>query len=242
MPLPSLLKRHRAPEWMDEPGADPRDLRAALRFISRINRFLGYNRATIFHLQRFSSRWPAGKPIRILDVATGSADVPLAILRWARRRRLDIQIVGIDLHPTTLEQARQQTLKQPRIRLVQSDALRLPFDDGSFDYVISSMFLHHLSDEQQNKLLREMDRVARRGVLVADLLRSRRAWLWISVLTLLSTRMIRHDARISVAQALSAEEVLQLRNRASLGFLKFRRHFGHRFVLAGEKNPTATGI
>jgi hypothetical protein len=80
-----------------------------------------------------------------------------------------------------------------------------------------------------------MGRVARRGVIAADLLRHRRAYAWITLFTLASNPMVRHDARVSVAQAFNRAEVLDLRDRAGLQFAQFYRHFGHRFVLAGER-------
>jgi hypothetical protein len=83
--------------------------------------------------------------------------------------------------------------------------------------------------------MRIMSRLARRGVIVADLLRHYRAYAWISLLTLASGPMVRHDARASVAQAFTKTEVLSLRDRAGLDFVQYYWHLGHRFVLAGEK-------
>ena len=99
------------------------------------------------------------------------------------------------------------------------------------------MFLHHLDDASAAAALREMARVSRRGVIAADLLRHRRAYAWITLFTLFASDMVRHDARASVAQAFTWDEVLALRERAGLTFAKYHRHFGHRFVLAGERAP-----
>ena len=74
---------------MDAPDADPRELDRSLAFIRRVNGWLGYTRNTLNHLKRFSRSWGENKRIRILDVATGSADVPLAILRWVTRSIAD---------------------------------------------------------------------------------------------------------------------------------------------------------
>jgi ubiquinone/menaquinone biosynthesis C-methylase UbiE len=126
-------------------------------------------------------------------------------------------------------------VRDGRLQFVRADALHLPFADGAFDYATTAMFLHHLDDDAAVAVLREMDRVARRGVIVADLLRNRRAYAWITLFTLLSGPMVRHDARASVAQAFTREEALRLRDRARLHFAEYHRHFGHRWVLAGER-------
>jgi SAM-dependent methyltransferase len=237
MPLPSLRTRNRQVEWMDDPSASPGELARSLAYIRRVNALLGYTRATVGHLERFSRRWKPGETVRILDVATGSADIPRAVLRWSRRRGFDVRIVAVDLHHTTLKLARQGS--EPRLHFVQADALRLPFADGSFDYAMTAMFLHHLGDGAAGAVLREMDRVARRGIVAADILRHRRAYAWITLLTLLAGPMVRHDARASVAQAFTKPEVLALRDRAGVAYATYHRHFAHRFVLAGERSGEA---
>jgi hypothetical protein len=97
------------------------------------------------------------------------------------------------------------------------------------------MFLHHLDEPGAIRVLTEMNRVARRGIIAADLVRNRRAYAWISLFTLWTSAMIRHDARVSVAQAFSRNEMLALRDAAGVGYARYYPHFGHRFVLAGEK-------
>ena len=241
--FPSLRHRRRQPEWMDDPAADPGDLRRSLAYIRRVNALLGYTRATLSHLKRFSRTWRRGETIRILDVATGSADIPRSVLRWSHRAALDVRIVALDLHQTTLCLARDAECNRAdppeRLRFVRGDALQLPFADNSFDYAMTAMFLHHLDDDSAVAAMREMGRVARRGVIVADLLRHRRAYAWITLLTIGASPMVRHDARASVAQAFTRAEVLRLRDRAGIGFARYFRHFGHRFVLAGERERPA---
>jgi ubiquinone/menaquinone biosynthesis C-methylase UbiE len=240
--LPDLTTRRRTAEWMDAADADPAELRRSLAFIRRVNSFLGYTRSTLHHLKRFSRGWRPGQTIRILDVATGSADIPLAIVRWAGRRGFDVRVVGIDLHAATAREAAEAANSAvwagpSRLRVVRGDALRLPFADDSFDYALTAMFLHHLADAEAAHVLREMSRVASRGVIAADLLRHRRAYAWISLFTLFAGPMVRHDARASVAQAFTRPEVLRLRDRAGLSFAQYFRHAGHRFALAGERAP-----
>jgi ubiquinone/menaquinone biosynthesis C-methylase UbiE len=231
----SLSQRMRQAEWMDEPNVDPAELRRSLKFIRRVNALFGYTRATLSHFDRFARSWKNDQSITILDVATGSADIPRAIARWAKQRQLDVRIVGLDRHALTAQMAHEQIHLEPNIEIVRGDALRLPFADGSFDYVTTNMFLHHLDDDAVARVLAEMNRVARRGIVAADLLRNQRAYFWITLFTLFSSKMLKHDARVSIAQAFDEPEIKQLRDRAGLGYARFFHHFGHRFVLAGEK-------
>lgn len=219
---------------MDEDDVDPVDLRHSLRFIRRVNRMLGYTRSTLRHLRRFSRSWAPNQRIEILDLATGSADIPRAILGWATRRGFDVHITAIDRHARTIQEA-QAGPPDARLHLVQADVFNLPFANASFDYVLTAMFLHHLDDAQVVEVMRTMDRLARRGVIVADLLRHRRAYQWIRVLTHFTRPIVRHDAAVSVAQAFTADEIVRLAQEAGLSYLTCHRHFGHRFVLSGEK-------
>jgi ubiquinone/menaquinone biosynthesis C-methylase UbiE len=234
MSAAGLATRQREAEWMDEPGADPVMIDKSLRFIRRVNRFLAYTRATISHLERFSARWRPGERIEMIDFATGSADIPLAILRWADARGFDVRIVGVDLHAATAQLARQSTTDS-RLKIVRADVLDLPFEANQFDYALTAMFLHHLSDEDVVRVMHAMGRVSRRGVIVSDLVRDRRALAWIKLFTIASNPMVKHDAVVSVRQAFTREEICGLRDRAGIGYAEYFKHFGHRFVMAGEK-------
>jgi ubiquinone/menaquinone biosynthesis C-methylase UbiE len=220
---------------MDDPQADPAQLQRSLKFIRRINILLGYTRATLTHLRRFSRSWKRGETIRIVDLGSGSADIPLAILRWADRRGFDVRIIGLERHDATAAIAAARAAANPRLKIVRGDVLHMPLADGAFDYALTAMFLHHLTDDQAVAVLSAMDRLARRGVIVADLLRHSRAYHWIRLFTALSNPMVRHDAAVSVLQAFSDAEAIELPERAGLAYLKYHAHFGHRFVLAGQK-------
>jgi SAM-dependent methyltransferase len=148
---------------------------------------------------------------------------------------LDVRIVGFDLHAGTARLAKAQA-KHPNLSIICASAMEAPFEAGSFDYAVTSMFLHHLDEDAAVRVMGEMGRVARRGIIVSDLLRNRRAYAWISLFTMTAGPMVRHDARVSVAQAFNEDEIVKLRDRAGIGFAHFHRHFGHRFVLAGERD------
>lgn len=230
---------------MDEPDVDSAELHDSLRFIRRVNRFFGYTRAVIRHLERFSRSWQPRQRIDIIDLATGSADIPRAILRWAERKGFDIHIVGVDRHAETARLAARESEDDLKLRIVQADALDPPFAGASFDYALCAMFLHHLDDGAAVRVLKNMDRLSRRGMIASDLLRHRRAYLWIRLFTAASNPIIRHDAAVSVRQSFSRDEVLDLRSAAGVEYAEYYGHFGHRWALAGQKPPRAdseTGI
>ncbi|MEM7807800.1 MAG: methyltransferase domain-containing protein [Planctomycetota bacterium] len=200
------------PEWMDAPGVDEQELTRSLGFIRRINTLLRYNAATA-HVVRDTF----GEPASVLDVCCGSNDLA---------EQTGWPTVGLDFHGGTLKVATG--------RLVRGDALRLPFADDAFDVAVCQMALHHFEDDDVRQILSEMTRVTRRGWVAADLLRRRRAAMWIRLFTLFAGPMVRHDARLSVRQAWSPAEARSLGEAVGA---TYREHFGHRFTLTLTK-PT----
>src|SRR3954462_5910961 len=125
--FPDLTTRHREHEWMDDDDVDPRQLRRSLAFIRAVNRMFGYTRATLFHLEQFSKSWKPGETIKLIDFATGSADIARAILKWADKKGFDVHIVAVEQPAATVDEARAKS-DDPRLHKTQGDVLNLPFD------------------------------------------------------------------------------------------------------------------
>ncbi|MCC6659656.1 MAG: methyltransferase domain-containing protein [Phycisphaerales bacterium] len=231
------MERTVEPELMDDPGVDRADLDRSLAYIRGVNRWLGGTRGLLANLKRWSRRWPRGKPVTLLDIGTGSADIPLAARRWAMRRGFDLRVTGVDLHAATLEAARGRVGDEPGIELIQADALRLMdlFTPGSFDYVHAGMFLHHLSFIEVLTVLRIMDRLARAGLVWNDLVRSRLSLALLRPALLGRAHIIRHDALASVRAGFTRAEVTDVARRVGLDYTRYRNVLAYRFTLAGEK-------
>jgi ubiquinone/menaquinone biosynthesis C-methylase UbiE len=219
---------------MDAPGVDPELLESALRHVSHVNRWLGARRALIRHLP-----WglPCGRS-RVLDVGTGSADLPRAIARWARRVGRPIEIMAVDRHAATLEVARRHTQAWPEVLPVRADGLELPFRDGSFHLALLSMTLHHMDGPALVGILAELGRVARGGrVLVGELERAVPHYLGARLLAATVWRgnpVTRHDGPLSVLRAFTPAELRDLAERAGLRAPVVRRHPFYRLVLRAE--------
>lgn len=232
-----LTARKHAPEYMDDPNVDRVDLEASLRFIRMVNRRLGGAAAVLNHLKRWSADWPVDRTIRILDVGTGSADIPLAILDWSTTAGRTIHITAVDLHESTLAVAREQVGDRSGIELVQADARNLMdiFEPRAFDYAHAGMFLHHLSDIEVMTVLRIMDRLTTRGLVWNDLVRGPIEKLAVRLLTVGAPTMAKHDGAVSVAAGFTRREVLELAKRVGLENPRYHRHLLGRFTLVSEK-------
>ena len=187
-------------ELLDGPLDDPEALADNLRDLRRINRWLGgvsLTRSAIACARRRT------ESLSLLDVGTGGADIPLALIDGASGRGVQLRIVGLDSRREILEaavRADPAAASTPDLELRLGDGLALPFDDRSFDVVHCSLVVHHLAPEEAVALFDEMRRVARIGVVINDLDRSRIGWLgaWLIGHLLTRNRYTRHDAPLSV--------------------------------------------
>jgi 2-polyprenyl-3-methyl-5-hydroxy-6-metoxy-1,4-benzoquinol methylase len=237
----NFSKRATDPEFMDTEPLDPATTASLLGTLERVNRWLGGVRATLAHLQRFSRTWKPGEHIRFIDWGTGGADLPRAVVRWGRAHGFAFEVVGVDNNRAVLDYARQACQDYPEIQLIQSDIETFPAPLHSFDYALSSLFLHHLRDEQIVGLLKRSDELTGRGIIMNDLKRDLRAWMWIWALTRLGQAhsIVQHDGPLSVKRAFTRKELEKLALQAGLPYLEVRLHFGYRFTLAGEKTNLA---
>lgn len=222
---------------MDLPDQDPAELATSLADLRRVNRWLGGTRVVMAHLVPMVRR--LGRPCRVLDVATGSADIPLALAAWASGEGREVQVLATDLHAVTLEAARRATAHEPAVAVAEADALALPFDDGAFDFALCSTALHHFDERADAvRVLREMDRVARHGVVVNDLARSRLALAGARLLAATVWRrhpVTRHDGPLSVRRAFTAAELRELAGEAGLTTARVHAHLPFRVALVVDR-------
>ncbi len=216
------LNRLAATELMDDPDRSDRELRESLGDLGRINRWFGARAFVRSYLDRILPAWPARnagplRPLRLLDVATGGADIPIDVVAWGARRGVALQVVAVDRHPTTARLASEAAAPYPQIRVLRADARALPFADGCFDVCLCSLALHHLDPGDGVALLRQLHRLGRLGFLVVDLVRGWGAYAGVWLLTRCSrSPLIRHDGPLSVRRAPSWDEYRALADASGI--------------------------
>lgn len=226
------MERINRSELLDESHIDPAALRDNLRDLARLNRLFGGQALILNTLRRLVANHPTDQPLTIVDVGTGSADIPRAIVRWARRRNLCVRITACDTHPQVLQIASTECAAYPEIQIVQADITCLPFAAGGFHFSLCSLLLHHLTEPQVRKALTELRRVARRAAIVSDLVRGRLPYLGVVLATRLLSRnpLTRNDGPLSVQRAFTLEEMRRLGAEAGCPDLDLRSLPGFRML------------
>jgi ubiquinone/menaquinone biosynthesis C-methylase UbiE len=233
-------RRTNVVELLDGPLDDPPTLAANLRDFRRVNRWLGGASLSEPAIDALAAH---RAELTLLDVGTGGADIPVALLDRAGQRSRRLSIVAIDSRPEVLAAAvrvRPALAATPGLELHVGDGRSLPYPDHSFDVAHASMVLHHLEPEEAVLLLREMARVARLGVVVNDLERGRLGWTgaWLMGHLLTGNRYFRHDAPLSVARSYRAAEMAALLRKAGLTPVRVvRGAFGQRYAIAALPTP-----
>lgn len=193
----TLATRSMATEQMDTDCADYDDYRRCLRDLSRVNTITLTHRPTLAWLKR---RTQGLQSFSLLDVACGYGDALRAVRRWADRRGVTARLEGIDLNPWATRAAREAT--DTSITYRSGDAFALDQHEV-FDFIISSQFTHHLTDDEIVRFIHWMDVHARRGWFIADLHRHWLPYYGFGVLAWLARwhHFVLSDGRISIARA-----------------------------------------
>ncbi len=216
---PDLRERRREPEWMDDPSLPAAEHDAALRGLARLNRCARSHAilwTRLVALARIANQ--AGRPLRVLDVATGSGDLPLAMAHHARSQGLDIRWSVCDVSAHALDVAKRRAGQADfdfTAHRLDATADELPTTDVS----ICSLFVHHLDQPQVVGVLRGMKQASTMALGVADLDRSRLGYVlaWIASRALTRSPVVHVDALLSVRAGFRPGEVKRMSQEAGLG-------------------------
>jgi 2-polyprenyl-3-methyl-5-hydroxy-6-metoxy-1,4-benzoquinol methylase len=221
------------PELMDRSQPVSSELENDLRNLRQLNRFFGSHCL----VRNFLRRWiEPGDHVRIVDLATGSGDIPRLIVDYAQKIGAKVEVDALDRQPATLEIARNLSGNYPEISYVEANILEWRPAEP-YDIVLCSLALHHFSDDDAVRLLRRCGELSRKFVLVSDLRRGLLATIGVYLLTALIFRepMTRYDGRVSAARAFSVAELDELAGRASWQNFQHKKfHFGRQAIWLEE--------
>ncbi len=206
---PDFSRRSTEHELMDSKNITFDEFHDCLKTLAIINIFTLAYRPTI----RWIKRIKTNKPLVVLDAGSGGGDM----LRKLAKTCPSFTLVGVDSNPCSKQSAEMVTSKKMPIRFETADIFSVDAD-GNIDVIISSLFTHHLSDDQIVHFLQWMDATAQRGWFINDLHRHPLPYYFIkyAVKIFCLNRIVRHDAPVSVARAFSKEDWQQLLNRAGI--------------------------
>jgi SAM-dependent methyltransferase len=235
----SLLVPARRPvrEMLDDESLSADDMAGSLRDLELVNEKWGGGTALVDHLLRGMRAAGGAEPDRsrpfvVLDVGAGAGGVARMIARRAAGDGFRATVVAVDLQWRHLASGR---LRHMSTAALAADAFQLPLGDGSADWAVSTLFFHHFSPEENERLLVEIGRVARRGFAFLDLRRHLFPWIFVSLAgrIFFESRASKHDGPASVLQAYTPDEARNIA-RAAAPESRVERVFPYRMLITGR--------
>ncbi len=236
-----MRERELIGELMDDPSLPAAEHDRALAGLARLN---ALSRAHAAIASAVMPASPEGRPLRLLDVATGSGDVLSGVVRALERRGVRVEAHACDLSQHAYAAARERLLARGvDAHVFVADATAEgPFPGGPYDCVMNSLFLHHLTADACAAVLARMARSAQR-VVVSDLVRTRLGYALALAASRLFTRsrVVHTDALRSVRAAFTPEELAELARCSGLEGARIGRSWPERALLVwdapGEDHP-----
>ena len=222
---------------MDQPDLPTDQHEHALQGLARLNRFTQIAKGMYRMIRARARRYPDCK-VRLLDIASGSGDLPIDWAQRAARDGLKLDIHTLDVSHVAVEtQTRRAHEAGVRISPVQADCLGGPLP-GQYDLVTNSLFMHHLDPPDVKRLLKSMNEAALRDVLICDLERSRLnlAMVAIGAHALSRSHVVHTDSSLSVHGAYTIREFRDLCDQAGISGAQVSRVIPCRFTASWSKD------
>jgi ubiquinone/menaquinone biosynthesis C-methylase UbiE len=144
------MLKHHSHDYMPAAGHD-----AFLPGYDLLTRLFGFSRVH----ERLIDQAELADGQRVLEIGCGTGNLTVR----AKKTHPSIDVVGSDPDPLALKRAQRKARRLTGIRFERGYAQRLPYTDGEFDRVLSSMMLHHLDSDAKTVAAAEVFRVLRPG-------------------------------------------------------------------------------
>lgn len=206
--MPDFNTRSNESEMMDDFSLDAQVIDPIMDELEVVNKLLGGYRVFFDAFENLGIE----DGTTISDWGCGGGDSLRVIAGWARKRKLKINLIGVDATASAIDYAREKSTSFPEITYIHSDVMSPDLKANQFDIVISSLFTHHFPEEEWISLIQKMAQCASRYVVINDLHRHWFAYHSIGILTRLFSRseMVKHDSKLSVLRSFKRSELVKM--------------------------------
>jgi len=195
-------------ELMDDPALEIGTIREILKDVNKANALLGGHRITLRAIRELSKEYPQ-EEYTIVDMGCGDGSMLRKVARYCKQQRINIKCIGVDLNENSIRIAREQSINFPNIEYLKQDILALDTNNFHCDILLCTLTMHHFSDEQIFMFLNKFVSLAKIGVVINDLQRSKLAYFLFKLFStfLMKTKIAKHDGLISIKSGFTKKDL-----------------------------------
>lgn len=195
-------------EIMDDFTLEGKALRDNLDILSGINKWLGGNQVSLNGIHKLIKKLPKEKELVIADLGCGNGDMLRRVSKLGKKLGYRFKLIGIDANKDSIQYATLLSLGFDNITYLQMNIFSDEFKALHYDIVLSTLFLHHLNDEEILDKLHLLKDQASTGIVVNDLHRNKLAYFLFNVISFfINNKIIRNDGLVSIRRGFKKEEL-----------------------------------
>ena len=195
-------------EIMDDFNLEGKALRKNLDILSGINRWLGGNHVSLNGIEKLIKGLPKNKELVIVDLGCGNGDMLRRVASLGSKKGYTFKLIGIDANKDSIAYAKLLSLSSKNISFLQMNIFSDAFKELEYDIALSTLFLHHLNDEEILDQLNLLKKQARVGIVVNDLHRNKLAYFLFNIISFfINNKIIRNDGLVSIQRGFKKNEL-----------------------------------
>jgi len=204
-------------EIMDDFTLEGKALRTNLDILASINKWLGGNQVSLNGIQKLIKKLPRDQKLVIVDLGCGNGDMLRRVSKLGDRIGYQFKLMGIDANKDSIQYATLLSLGYKNITFHQMNIFSEEFKDLTYDIALSTLFLHHLNDEEIIDKLSLLNKQARVGIVVNDLHRNKVAYFLFNIISFfINNKIIRNDGLISIRRGFKKDELVNFANKLQI--------------------------
>ena len=169
-------RRSREKEIMDDLDMQGRELEKTLLDLDKVNKWLGGNKITLDGVQRLQENRSFDRSLRIIDVGCGNGSILKQVAQWGRSNGIKMELLGVDANLNAMSIAEKNLSGFPEVSFEAMDVFSEAFRELEADIILCTLTLHHFSDSEIEQLMVNFSEMAKVGVVINDLQRSKAAY------------------------------------------------------------------
>ncbi len=228
----NLRNRSTEIELMDDPNVPEKALKDALLDISKVNRMLGGNLITIRAIEKLFKENSKKRKWTIVDIGCGDGEMLRLIVDKCKDDDLELNLIGLDINSQSIDIARSMSKNYPEISFIKKDVMMIDVNSFTCDIVICTLTIHHFTDEEILKFIKQFTLFTKVGIIINDLHRSRVAYVLYMLFSRIFIRsyVAKNDGLVSIASAFKKHELETFAKKLKLKTSKVTWKWAFRYL------------